>query len=265
MTIDKNTFVKEGYFMAKGLFSPHEVAHYRQLLVKHSQLDDEAYGARRNWTQADGVTQNKDFWPLIYNENLLTVLKQLVPTMPMYLQYSDLHVHYDSVGWHKDIHYNPQAVGSDDKKIGALRVAMYFQSYAESHFKMGVVPRSHRHSALLNTLEYKAWSLYRRYTGKLPFCYFTLRPKWFEIEAGDCLIFDTRLLHTGSSIIGPKYSIYLGYGEDGNKLSQRQVEYLHEREDLHYGECPTELISLLQEKNLASQYIVDRVTEQQGA
>jgi len=261
MQIDRTSFTKEGFVLVRGLFSQEEIDHYKTLLIKYSKLNDNNYNLKCHWDEADGVTKHKDFWPIIYNENLLNVLRQLVPTMPRYLQYSDLHVHYGSVGWHRDIRYDRQAFGEEGNQIGALRVAMYFQSYKESGFKMGVIPRTHRRMPYLNYLEYRAWSLYRKYTHKLPFCYFTLRPKWFEIEAGDCLIFDTRLLHTGSVIKGPKYSIYLGYGEDNHKLSERQVEYLHERKDLHYGECPMELVKLLQEKDLLSQYILNRVPE----
>jgi hypothetical protein len=257
MKIDRDIFIKDGFVLIKKLFSTDEIEHFRELLVKCSNLNDESYDGKQQWTEVDGVSKHKDFWPLIYNEKLLNILRKLVPTPPRYLQYSDLHVHYGSVGWHRDLYYNRLSVGDDFEKIGVLRVAMYFQSYEESHFKMGVMPGTHTYTSILNTLENRAWSLYKKFTGKLPFFYLSLKPKWFKIDAGDCLIFDSRLLHSGSKINGPKYSIYTGYGEDNNQLSKSQVEYLHGRKDLKYVECSPELAKVLKKKDLMSQYVIE--------
>ena len=202
------------------------------------------------------MSKNKDFWPLIYNEKLLNIMRKLLRSAPRYLQYSDLHVHYGSVGWHRDIRCDSDL--DLNEKIGALRVAFYFQTYEESGFKMGVIPGTHHSTSLLNKLEIKAWSLYRKFTHKLPFGYVTLRPEWLQIDSGDCLIFDSRLLHSGGYISGPKYSIYAGYGEDNNRLSKRQVEYLHERKDLGYEECSDGLKKVLTEKDVMSEYILER-------
>ena len=138
MLIDKDLFWKEGFVLVKGVFTDDEVRYYRDLLVKHSKLTDESFYDKRNWTEVDGVSKHIEFWPLIYNKNLLEAVRNILPTAPRYLQYSDLHVHYGSVGWHRDIRWDNGAGGNG--KIGALRVAMYFQSFEESNFKMGVMP-----------------------------------------------------------------------------------------------------------------------------
>jgi hypothetical protein len=256
MKIDKDIFAKDGYILIKKLFSPDEIDHYRGLLIKCSNLNDSSYDGKNNWDELDGVSKRKEFWPIIYNEKLLSILSKLVPTTPRYLQYSDLHVHMGGVGWHRDHYINKNIVGDDLKKIGALRVAMYFQSYQESHFFMGVIPGSHISTSLFNMLETKLWSIFRKLTGRLPFFYLSLKPMWLKIDAGDCLIFDSRVLHSGSKIVGPKYSIYTGYGEDNNKLSESQIDYLHGRKDLNYPKCPPELVKILKKKNLLSKYLI---------
>jgi len=261
MKIDRDIFIKDGFILIKNLFSTEEVENYKRLLLKVSRSNLEDLEDNAKWEEVDGVSKRKEFWPLIYNKKLLNVLRTLVPSPPQYLQFSDLHVNVDSVGWHRDLYYNKLLVGDDAKKIGVLRVGMYFHSYEDNNFKMGFLPGTHFSTSLLNKLENRVWSLFRKMTGKLPFYYFFSKPKWLKIDAGDCMIFDTRILHTGSAITGQKLAIYTAYGEDNNELSRSQVDYLHSRKDLNYSHCSHELAKVLREKDLMSKYLIEKPLE----
>ncbi len=125
---------------------------------------------------------------------------------------------------------------------------------------MGVIPGSNRKESSMNSLELKLWSAYRRITNKLPPFYITLNPTWIEIEAGDCLVFDQRLLHTGTLPKGPKYSIYLGYGVN-NQHAQRHINYYYNRNDLDYSPMPAKLIDILLKKSLLVTELIKNTTK----
>ena len=242
----KETFREDGYIFIKNLLTDNEVEHYKSLLINHEKTKN-----NKSWAEADGVAKNSSFWSLIYNDRLLSKLAQLTSNSLKYLQHSDIQVNIDSVGWHRDSSHGLFNVGAKSEDIGALRVAMYLQSESETKFRMGVIPGTHRNTSFFNVVEKSIWSFYRRITNKLPPLYFTLRPIWFDIDAGSCLIFDTRILHTGTKPTGPKYSVYLVFGEDNNPLCENHYDYIHEqRKDLGYQRCPPELTKILEEKDL---------------
>lgn len=249
--INKELFREKGYCFVKGLLSDDEVHRYKDMLQRYTQINDQDYRTKKSWNEADGVSKNPQFWPLLYHEKLLSVLSKITVGEPKYLQHSDIQVNLGEVGWHRDSAHGAINNGEVSEDVGALRVAIYLQSFTESKFQMGIVPGTHRHTSWIHLLENSLWSFYHKLTKKLPPFYITLRPKWFEIDAGDCLIFDTRILHSGTKPWGPKYSIYLVYGENGNSLCKSHYHYIHHiRKDLGYEKCPGSLVELLKEKEL---------------
>jgi hypothetical protein len=242
----RDAFGENGYLFIKGLLSDEEIHQYRSLL-----MNDEKTKQQARWAEPDGVAKNPCLWPLIYHDGLLSHLRGIASADVRYLHHSDVQVNYDSVGWHRVSSHGLFKGEARSEDIGALRVAIYLQSSQESRFSLGVIPGTHRHTSLAGQLEKSIWSLYHRVTNGLPPWYLTLKPQWFEMDAGDCLIFDTRILHTGSKPTGPKYSIYLVFGEAGNPLCKAHYDYIHlQRRDLGYEACPPELEKILAARQL---------------
>jgi hypothetical protein len=59
--------------------------------------------------------------------------------------------------------------------------------------------------------------------------------EWLETDAGDCVIFDPRVLHTGSRFHGEKYSIFIAYGIESIHFRNHWHYYLTLRSDLGYA------------------------------
>ena len=41
----------------------------------------------------------------------------------------------------------------------------------------------------------------------------SIKPKWIEVNKGDCIISSQKLLQRGSKVKGPKYAIYSTFGK----------------------------------------------------
>ena len=144
----KKQLEENGYVVIPGLLSPEESGHYRSEIQKLSGIGDAEFG-KRQFECPDGVTQNRQFWPLIDHPKLFTVIRELLGPTARYTQHSDLHAHRAGVVWHRDSACRTFGVGPDWDEVQepyqVLRVAIYLQSYAESHSSLGVIPGSHRY------------------------------------------------------------------------------------------------------------------------
>ena len=169
MTAMKQEFEKRGYVVIKGLLRPEEAAHYRSEIQKRSGVGDQEFG-KKMFECSDGVTKNRAFWPLIYDERLLKVLRDLLGPTLRYTQHSDLHAHRTADrptprgvpgGWHRDSACRDYNIGPDWDESRApyqvTRVAFYLQTYAESHASLGVIPGSHRFERRLSGNDRRLW------------------------------------------------------------------------------------------------------------
>jgi len=262
MTSLKDQFDRDGYVVVRQLLSAEETDAYRGLLRRHSGLDDSDFSKRfarsGGWSKPDGVTSTPDFWPLIFNQGLLEVVRETLGPEARYTQHSDLHVHVGSVGWHRDSAHRAFGEGPDWDESRApyliARVAIYLQSHAESGSALGVIPGSHRQdessrraagevergAKLLRTLRIKE---------QLPPLLRTRRV-WIKTDPGDCVVFNQRLLHTGNRIRGPKYAIFLSYGAPNEHARNHRRYYLEDRQELRYGDYPPELAGRLRDAAL---------------
>jgi ectoine hydroxylase-related dioxygenase (phytanoyl-CoA dioxygenase family) len=253
-------FEQAGYVVVRKLLSPPEIEAYKKRLQQVSGLTDADFDRKKarfsGFAQTDGVTKTPAFWCLIFHERLLTTLRDILGQNIRYTQHSDLQVHYGTVGWHRDSAHRRFGVGSDwdesREPYQIARVAVYLQTYAESGFAFGVIPGSHRHESKLTGLELKAWNLIRRVLKRpdlLP-PVLTMKADWIQTEPGDCIIFDQRILHSGSHIRGPKYSMFLSYGVENEHSRNHRRYYLYERKELRYKDYPPELAERLRKANL---------------
>lgn len=253
----------EGYFIIRGLLEKNEVDFYRDTLCRlageqgrfHPQ-----HAAYKRWTLANGVAMQSEFWSIIWNERLVAFLRNAfsLEEKMCFTQHSDLHVNNGIVGWHRDSANRRFGSGLDwdesRAKYRVVRVAIYLQSFAESGFKLGVLPGSHRLPCRLFEFQCRAFAYVRRLvTDKrniLPPIILGKKPAWIAFDPGDCIVFDARLLHSGGPVHGPKYAIYLSYGVNNEHSYRHRDYYFKERPELGYREMRRELVDRLWEEGL---------------
>ncbi len=284
MTDLRRQFETRGYVVIRGLLSVEDAAHYRAEIQRLSGVVDADFG-KRLFECADGISKNRPFWPLIDHPKLVRVIRELLGRTARYTQHSDLHAHRGGLSWHRDSACRTFGVGSDwdesKAPYGVVRVAIYLQTYAESHSSLGVIPGSHRHEEKLAGAEAAFWrgliamreiaaSRWSRLTrgehlpyemrmrkvirtrprvGRLPWPP-PQRPVWIRTEPGDCIIFDQRLYHSASPLTGPKYAAFLSYSIENLHGRNHLGYYRHFRRDLNYSPIAPELAARLERDGL---------------
>jgi hypothetical protein len=284
----KQQLTERGYVVLRGLLSPDEAAHYRSEIQTLSGVGDADFGKKR-FECPDGVSKNRQFWPLIDHPKLISAIRELLGPTARYTQHSDLHAHRGGVNWHRDSACRTFGVGPDwDESLGpyqVLRLAIYLQTYAESRSALGVIPGSHRYEEKVTGAEEKLWwkvtALRERAAstwGRLirgeplpsemrswnfPEGLIRTRPRlgaipwpppewpvWVRTEPGDCVIFNQRLYHSASPMTGPKYAVYLSYAAENEHGRNHVAYYRHIRKDLRYGPLDPELADILRGHDL---------------
>src|SRR5262245_16824883 len=209
-------FHERGYILVKDILAEDAV---RQLVRKLVDLSRRRRGVG-GWTVPDGVTQVPLFWPLIFNEALLKIVRELIGPDIRFLQHNDLHVGFSSYNWHRDSVSRRLGEGRDwneTEPYRIVRVGFYLQPRAESSFQLGLLPGTHRLPAPENSRERERLERVMRSYSLLQRLVFGVNTspapaEWLTPASGDAVIFDPRIIHTGSRSKGRKYSIFLAYG-----------------------------------------------------
>jgi len=260
----------QGFVVIRQLLSNQEVDFYLNKLAERSGITKANFkapgagrgfdqkGRQASWNLPDGVSKSRDFWPLIYNERLISTVRELLGPDIRFLQHTDLHVGLSAVAWHRDSVNRKFGLGPDWDESQApykiVRVGLYLQSHAESSFKLGFIKGSHRPETNI-TLGRRLSETQITWMGALSY----LSPKaqmwaanaeWIATEPGDGIIFDPRTLHSGSYIIGPKYSMFVAYSIENVHFYHHQHYYRHLRPELNYGDLDPELIQTLKAQGL---------------
>jgi hypothetical protein len=244
-------FAEDGFIVVRGMLAPADIEFYI------GRLKALANGATR-WTQPDGVNRNPDFWPIIFNERLLGTVREILGPDARYLPHNDLHLGFSSFSWHRDSVNRDLGQGPDwdesREPYRIARVGIYLQRFAESQFKLGLVRGSHRPA----DLDMDRRRRVQRHTSGAAAVFSGLSGKdlvgddadWIAADAGDCVIFDPRCLHTGSKFHGEKYSIFVAYGVENMHFRNHWQYYLKLRKDLGYSTVTPELAERLLAANL---------------
>jgi hypothetical protein len=74
--------------------------------------------------------------------------------------------------------------------------------------------------------------------------------EWLAPADGDAVIFDPRVIHTGSHSVGPKYSLFLAYGIPGSHAAHHAMYYRFMRPDLGYQPMHIDLVGRLKAASL---------------
>jgi hypothetical protein len=247
----REQFVEDGFTCVRGLLDPSEAAFYIARLRARA-------GTADRWTEPDGLSRHPEFWPLIFNERLLAAVREILGPSVRYLPHTDLHVGFSSFSWHRDNVNRNFGNGADwdeeNVPYSITRVGIYLQRYSESGFRIGFVKGSHR-TGQLSGAEHRRLG---RATSAAAVVFSWLSGRdsvasladWVAPDAGDCLIFDPRVLHTGSRFHGQKYSIFLAYGVENAHFRNHWHYYSKLRTDLGYSKLPPLLSNRLKAAGL---------------
>lgn len=263
----KQALREKGFVVLKGLLDPAEVQHYRAEMealsgIQSSQMRKShklgQRGLDSSWSEPDGVTKHAPFWPLITHQGVGTAVHSLLGDQIRFLQHTDLHVGFSAISWHRDNVNRTFGIGPDwreqEESYQIVRVGIYLQSYAESGFRLGFIPGSHQPEFPV-TLARKLQEQKLQWIGAMSYLFVKLQEwasnaEWVATEPGDVIIFDPRILHSGSYITGPKYSIFLAFGRENNHFYNHFNYYRRVRPELKYGDMVPELVQLLHSHNL---------------
>jgi hypothetical protein len=252
-------FATDGFVVVPQLLSPAEVEHYlRALEARSGRARADSATSGRGWTVPDGVTRHEEFWGIIQQPRLLAVVRQLLGPDVRFLQHTDLHVGFSSFNWHRDSVSRALGVGPDwderDAPYRLVRCGIYLQSSGGS-FKLGLVPGTHRVAdpralKARTAVERRAgwWSHVRRFVrGKVDD---VPGAQWVPAGAGDAVIFDPRVLHTGTPVDGAKYSMFVAYGVPNRHFEAHARYYRFTRPDLSYEAMSHALVERLRAAGL---------------
>jgi hypothetical protein len=247
-------FSEDGFIVVRGLLSESEIAFYIERLRALAE-------GKPRWTQPDGVNRNPDFWPVIFHERLLASVREIFGPDVRYLPHNDLHLGFSSFSWHRDSVNRDMGVGPDwDERVEPyqiVRVGIYLQRFAESQFKLGLIKGSHRPAGagagtdqMQRRIQRRTSAMANVFSGLSGVDMVGEDADWIATEPGDCVIFDPRVLHTGSKIHGEKYSMFVAYGVESLHFRNHWHYYLNLRKDLGYAGLNAALSDRLRAANL---------------
>ena len=250
----KKQFEEQGYILVPNLIDK-DLS--KQYIASLKELDGKM--KKDSWTIPDGVIQHEAFWSIIFNEAVLAKIEAILGSGFKFLQHNDLHHGYSSFAWHRDSinrTYNQELPDWQEsvEPYKMVRCGFYFQP-KENNFELGVLPGSHKLTGHLTEEEFlevdKYLTNFENAKVKLGIKDI-LKEKavWINTAPGDCVIFDPRLIHTGSEFKAQKYSVFSAYGQPNKHMERHYTYYRHLRYDLNYKPFPEALASKLKDSNL---------------
>ena len=261
----KSFFDNNGYCLIRKLFSEKECKKLRLEINRHFKLpfkelkqDDINF---RTFVEPDGVTKNRKFWKIIFNKKILSAIRSIIGNNIAYTQHSDLHINLGAGKYHRDNAFRFFKDGPDwdeeKHKYKVLRIAIYLSDYKTSGSSLIVFPNSNKKETLLTKVEMRLWNYLRLFWSKkfnknyLSHFFFSSKTVNIKHKAGDCVIFDQRMIHAGGVVNGkfPKYSIFLSFGEKNNLHTNNHHKYYLSR-PTYLRQIPSELKKRLKNSKL---------------
>jgi len=263
LNTDIDRYESEGYVVLPRLIGGDEVAHYRNELENLSGFSDDEYP--KVYKLVDGVTRTPAFWPLIFDERIVAAVRQAIGSDTRYLFHSDVRINMVNCGWHRDGVSKAFGTGTDwEEEVSRyriLRVGVFLHDFDKNQSTFGVIAGSHRRDSSLPEKEMRMQERIRqRVKRNFNIPLFTRRPTWLPTEAGTCILFDQRLLHSASPIRWAKHSLFYAYGGEDFHSTEHRKHFVEGRTFYQlngdnqtkdqFEACPRELAEQLKDAGL---------------
>tara|TARA_R110000824_G_scaffold10931_1_gene47812 strand:+ start:9071 stop:9871 length:801 start_codon:yes stop_codon:yes gene_type:complete len=209
-----------GFTILENFLNKEEIIHYKELIDTYfAGGKNRCIGYTKSPTSTlkpDGIN-NPHFEPMkgiFSNPRLIEVIKKITDNKIRYVHHFDIHLNMPGAkGWHSDVqniyydggkHYTKDKGGvweEEGEKYGIYRIAIYLQDHINGG-GFSVIPASHsipeNEDKLYNNINIDQFE----------------SPFHIPSKAGDCIIFDARLLHKGEQYNGDRYAIFTAIGAD---------------------------------------------------
>ncbi len=216
-----------GFAVVEQAFSVDWLEHYRRVTATTFPVNPIDYPAR--YSKGDFVAQHKTCWELPFDYTLRGLAADASGTDIAWIQQADIHVNVGTTLHRDSVNRERFGVGPDwdehehPYRIIRLAVNLYDSARSGSHFR--VCPESHRSP--------------RTDSVSLP------------VRAGDCIVFDARLLHGSAPPCGAKCVLVFCYGPRDPHSRRHQRWFLERRSaDLGYRPIPDSLAERLKTAHL---------------
>ncbi|WP_156486915.1 hypothetical protein [Prochlorococcus sp. MIT 1303] len=199
--LSRQSYAEEGFWYSKGLIDLEMVNHMLQFTRSISGLDDSdsdlvSNGLKQGFLSPCFLVKEPSIWPFLSYPKLISTIRDLIGPSIRFCHGGDiLFAHRSGFPFHRDLWFDfsePPSWDSGLKNFKFVRAITFFHEYRPITF--GLYPGSH----LVNSCSRKAI--------------------WIDVNPGDVVFFDPRLLHSGLACDFPKYGSILTFAVE-NKHS----------------------------------------------
>jgi hypothetical protein len=248
---------KESFKVFKNLLNKEEVKFYKKKI-------DEVFDKREDKnTFPNGLVESEGMWGLLENTDIIDKAKSLLGGDVKFLQHNDIHRNFSASGWHRDAVDRIFSKGQEWENIedyGILRVGVYLQG-KESKFRLGLIKKSDRNYVNFfdsNNFFSKCFKFIDKHCPSFLYKLFLKAInkdiELVELNEGDVIMFDPRLLHKGTKAKFNKYSVFFSFAIENNHFIRFSDYYLKTRNDLNYSKIPEVLKSRLKGHSVLADY-----------
>lgn len=214
-----NYLKSHGFTILENFLSVDEVNLYRNLIDDYFANGKNRCVGYKDPTatlKPDGINDPhfESMKNIFSNSRLLDIIRNITNNKVRYVHHFDIHLNMPGAkGWHSDvqnIYSGGEKHNTKDKggvweegrgQYGIYRMAIYLQDHRGGG-GFSVIPASHsipeNENKLFNQINLEQFE----------------DPFYIPSKAGDCIIFDARLLHKGNHFSGNRYAIFTAIGAD---------------------------------------------------
>ncbi len=275
----KSNFDEVGFVILRNFFSQNQVERFTESVLNFKRND--IFIEDEGFTIPDGISHFEEFWGLIVDERLIQLLRFVLGNEVRYIRHSEIAIDYTNtgryinfeslIGWHRDHRFRAfstkyfgiSVFDESEDPFKIAKIGVYLNSTSENKSPTVFYPKSHLDKYNVSYFEYYfhrclryAQTFLKRNKNlvnlpivrKFPFFLSpTVDPIDVVVEKGDAILFDPRIIHTGTPRSGPRKILWWDYGLENAHTYDYCNYWERERKDMYYGKKPmnTELKELL--------------------
>lgn len=247
-------FYDNGFYVFRGLLKPSESREIAGRL--RGDLPDKV-----GKSVPDAVNKHPWLADVLAKEELLGAVKQVGLKQPQFLQVADVQIDHNRDAWHRDSAVRVFGGADWDESVEPYRLVKAITYLEIDRAGLAVIPGTHRHVAKVpkdqadtfaNALHIKPGQTVDEKTyGAAPD-----RRAFVEMEVGDVLVFDERLLHCGrrmnadgsdfsNEFVGFKTTLGFVYGDPSRHSWRFHSYFRYYRTELKYQPMAAQTLATL--------------------